>query len=236
MKRRVQLRAICALILAVGMGAAILFSDLLRRPEQQVFAPAGRVETVLIIDPGHGGEDGGAVSVSGVPESGINLAIALKCDQLAGIFGVPVTLLRTDDTSLAGPDAVTLREKKRSDLQRRVQIVNDTPNAVLLSIHQNQFTNARYSGAQVFFRPEERSQLWAVETQELLRTQLAPDNDRQAKEIPEEIYLMSHIQCSAILVECGFLSNSEEDARLQTEDYQSRLAVVLLGSFLQNMQ
>ena len=149
---------------------------------------------------------------------------------------MPVTLLRTEDVSLAGPEAETLREKKRSDLQRRVEIINSTESAYLLSIHQNQFTNARYYGAQVFYRPDEPSRLWAVETQELLRVSVAPENDRQAKEIPEEIYLMSHIQCPAILVECGFLSNPEEDALLQTEDYQRRLSVVLIGSYLQEIE
>ena len=235
MDRKTKCKALCALTLAAAMSSFVLFSGRLQMT-QTVFSPTGRSGSVLVIDPGHGGEDGGAVSVSGVPESGINLSIAIKCDQVAGLFGVPVTLLRTDDVSLAGPEAETLREKKRSDLQRRVEIVNSTESAYLLSIHQNQFTNARYSGAQVFYRPDEPSRLWALETQELLLSSVAPGNDRQAKEIPEEIYLMSHIQCPAILVECGFLSNPEEDALLQTEDYQRRLSIVLIGSYLQEIE
>lgn len=199
-----------------------------------VFAPAHRQKHVLLIDPGHGGEDGGAVSVSGVPESGINLSIALKCEQLAGLYGIPVQLLRTEDTSLADAEAETLREMKRSDLEKRVEIVNSTENALLLSIHQNNFTQPEYYGAQVFFRPEQQSQLWASRTQEQLRNCIDPENRRQPKEIPEDIYLMSHIDCPAILVECGFLSNPEEDQLLQTSTHQCLLAAVMMGTFLES--
>ena len=225
--------AVLAAILFLFVSAFGLYHHF-RSSDTTVFAPASRQHHMLIIDPGHGGEDGGAVSVSGVPESGINLAIALKCEQVAGLFGLPVQLLRQDDSSLADDDSETLREKKRSDLETRVEIVNGTENALLLSIHQNNFTQPEYSGAQVFFRPEQQSQLWASKMQEQLRNGIDPENRRQPKEIPEDIYLMSHIDCPAILVECGFLSNPQEDQLLQTSDYQCRLAVVLTGTCLEH--
>lgn len=225
--------AVLAVVLFVLICACVLYHSF-RSADAAVFAPASRQQHMLLIDPGHGGEDGGAVSVSGVPESGINLAIALKCEQVAGLFGLPVQLLRQDDSSLADDDSETLREKKRSDLEARVEIVNETENALLLSIHQNNFTEPEYSGAQVFFRPEQQSQLWASKMQEQLRNGVDSENRRQPKEIPEDIYLMSHVDCPAILVECGFLSNPEEDQLLQTPDYQSRLAVVLMGTCLEH--
>lgn len=228
-------RSKASLLALAGLALLVLLTLFLSdRPSTAAFAPIGRQGRVLIIDPGHGGEDGGAVSVSGVPESGINLAVALDCEQVAGLFGIPVQLLRSDDTSLADAEAETLREKKRSDLERRVEIVNCTENAVLLSIHQNNFSEPEYYGAQVFFRPEEKSHLWASRTQEQLRNGIDPENRRQPKEIPEDIYLMSHIDCPAILVECGFLSNPREDQLLQTPSHQCLLAVILMGSYLNN--
>lgn len=227
MERRISKRALTALTLAAAMVSFVFWSGYWA--PLQTFSPVLREDLLLIIDPGHGGEDGGAVSVSGVPESGINLSIALKCEQLAGLFGQPVQLLRREEVSLADPEAETLRQRKRSDLQKRVEIINSASNAVLLSIHQNFFTKASYSGAQVFYRPGEDSRQWAIQIQEQLRLALDTENQRQAKEIPSDIYLMSHISCPAILVECGFLSNPEEDALLQTEDYQRKLAVTILG-------
>lgn len=230
MEHRISRRALAALTLAAAMVSFVFWSDYWT--PIQTFSPGIGQERLLIIDPGHGGEDGGAVSASGVPESGINLAIALKCDQLAGLFGQPVQLLRQEEISLAAPEAETLRQKKRSDLEKRVELINGASDAVVLSIHQNYFQNPSYSGAQVFYRPDEDSRLWALEVQQQLREQLNPANQRQAKEIPKEIYLMSHIDCPAILVECGFLSNPEEDQLLQTADYQCRMAVTIMGACL----
>lgn len=196
------------------------------------FSAARLPKQTLVIDPGHGGEDGGAVSLSGRKESEINLAIALKMEQLCGIFGVHTLLLRTLDVSLADSDAKTLREMKRSDLLRRVQIINTTPNAVLLSIHQNHYQEQRYRGAQVFYRSDSASASWGEYTQNQLITQLDPQNTRMSKPISQDIYLMNHINCRALLVECGFLSNPEDNQRLESECYQKQLASVLLTSYI----
>ncbi|MCC8075345.1 MAG: N-acetylmuramoyl-L-alanine amidase [Clostridiales bacterium] len=186
----------------------------------------------LVIDAGHGGEDGGAVALSGTAESSINLAIALKMDQLCGLYGVQTKLVRTEDVSLADAGAATLREKKHTDLLNRVELIENTENAVLLSIHQNNYTSASSQGAQVFFRADAESQQWAVQLQELLRQSLDPDNTRQATEIPDAVYLMNHVSCRAVLVECGFLSNPEENALLETDGYQTRIAAALTASYL----
>lgn len=189
-------------------------------------------DTTLIIDAGHGGEDGGAVAVSGTAESHINLAIALKTDQLCGLFGIRTILTRTEDISLADESATTIRMKKRSDLMNRAALVNDTPNAILLSIHQNNFSSSRSRGAQVFFHDDLSSQNWAQHTQTLFQTYLDPNNQRKATKIPDSVYLMNHISCRSVLVECGFLSNPEEDALLESDGYQTKLAVLLTTSFL----
>ena len=186
----------------------------------------------LILDAGHGGEDGGAVSITGVPESQINLAIVLDMRDILGLYGVDPVLLREEDISLHDGDAATLREKKASDLKNRVAIVEGVEGGTLISIHQNTYTSSRYRGAQTFYAPTEGSQPLAEHIQTAVRTGLQPDNERAVKQIPDTVYLMNHISCPAILVECGFLTNPEEEALLRDEDYQRQMAAVLAGAWL----
>lgn len=220
-----------ALLLALLLGS--LYSLYPRRAEERPALAGAPVQAEqLIIDAGHGGEDGGAVSLSGVPESGINLAIALKLDQLLGLYGTAPILLRNDDRSLHDPEAQTLREKKVSDLHNRVETIERYPGATLISIHQNTFQSQRYHGAQVFYSPTPDSQPLAGLAQSLLRQTLDPSNERVPTQIPESVYLMNHITCRAILVECGFLSNPEEDRLLQSEDYQLKISAALAATWL----
>lgn len=217
---------------------AILFSVFFYWMTQQLhpletFVPQRFSGQTLVIDAGHGGEDGGAVSISGAAESGINLAVANRLDRLMGFFGVPTLMLRSEDISLHSKEAQTLREKKVSDLHNRVERINNIRDAVVISIHQNSYTDTRYSGAQTFYAPTAGSQQWAEQVQEVIQTILDPNNTRAAKQIPSTVYLMNHINCPAILVECGFLSNAAEDRLLQTPEYQLKLAVTLAGAYLQ---
>ena len=220
-------------VVAVLLAATVLC--LIVHPGQKAatFSADGFTSPTLVLDAGHGGEDGGAVSLTGVAESGLNLSIVLKLDQILGFYGQAPVVLRTEDVSLHDPDADTLREKKVSDLHNRVDAVESQENAVLLSVHQNIFTDQKYHGAQVFYAPTTGSQEWAVFTQELLRTALDPENSRQAKPIPDSVYLMNHISCPAVLIECGFLSNPAEEALLRSEVYQTKLAAAMASAWLQ---
>lgn len=183
----------------------------------------------VVLDAGHGGEDGGAVSPDGIRESGINLEIAQRCSDLFLLLGQETVMLRTEDVSLHGPDAVTIAEKKVSDLKNRVFRTENTPNALLLSIHQNMFQERKYRGAQVFYAPASGSEELAQTIQRKLSSVLDPGNRRTVKPA-ESIYLMQHVTCPAVLVECGFLSNQEECRLLTTADYQKKLALVMAGS------
>ena len=186
----------------------------------------------LILDAGHGGEDGGAVSVTGVPESRVNLEIVQKLRDTLALYGVDPVVLREEDVSLHDPEASTLREKKRSDLKNRVRAVEAVEGGTLLSIHQNSYPGSQYRGAQVFYAPTGGSRELAELLQTALREELQPDNSRQAKPIPESVYLMNHVSCPAVLVECGFLTNPEEEALLRDGGYQRQLAAVLAGAWL----
>ena len=205
-----------------------------------VFSTARQAQpgVTIVIDPGHGGEDGGAVSCTGVYESGINLEIALRMDDLLHFMGYNTRMVRTEDIYVHDSSARTISEKKVSDLKNRVALVNDTENALLLSIHQNQFPESKYFGAQVFYAPTEGSQDLAKLTQQLLVTSLNPKSSRQCKPA-SGVYLMDHISCTAVLVECGFLSNPQEEANLRDPSYQQKLCCVMaccLSQFLTERQ
>lgn len=228
--RRV-ISGLAALLLVAGTARLLLF---LPGPSVSTLAGPPQLRgTTVVIDAGHGGEDGGAVSPAGTVESGINLEIALRLDAVLALYGTDTVLLRTEDVSLHDPEARTLREKKASDLRNRAQRVEAIPNSLLVSIHQNTYTGSgRYHGAQVFYADAETSGDLARHTQEILRRALDPENTRQAAKLPNTVYLMDHITCPAILVECGFLSNPEEDALLRTAGYQTKLAAALASALL----
>ena len=211
----------------------ILTLGRLDRLMEPAMEPAAvRRTALLVLDAGHGGEDGGAVSLTGVPESQINLAIVLKLRDVLGLYGVDPILLREEDVSLHDEDAETLREKKRSDLKNRVAAIEKAEGGALISIHQNTYPSGRYHGAHVFYAPTEGSQALAEHVQSSIRTALQPGNERAVKQIPSTVYIMNHITCPAILIECGFLTNPEEEALLRDEDYQRRLAAVIAAAWL----
>ena len=179
----------------------------------------------IVIDAGHGGIDGGAVSCSGVYESHINLQIALRLDDLLHLLGMQTKMIRTEDISIY-TSGNTIAAKKASDLKERVKIANETENGILLSIHQNYYTDGRYSGAQMFYASSSKSSLLAEMLQNAMKDALDPANNRQIKRA-SGIYLMEHVKIPAVLVECGFLSNAEEEARLTDASYQKKLCCVI---------
>jgi N-acetylmuramoyl-L-alanine amidase len=181
--------------------------------------------TVIIIDAGHGGIDGGATSCTGIPESHINLQISLRLNDLVQLLGFETKMIRKTDTSVY-TEGNTIAAQKVSDLKQRVKLVNETRNAVLVSVHQNTFLDSRYSGAQVFYANDDTSRELAKVMQADLISNLNPGSKRQCKS-SDGIYLMQNIQRPGVLIECGFLSNPEEDANLQTAEYQKHIASVV---------
>lgn len=190
-------------------------------------------EHILLIDPGHGGEDGGAVSCTGLAESGYNLEISLRLRDLCHLLGYETRMIRTTDQSIY-TKGETLAQKKVSDLKRRVQISVETENAILLSIHQNHYPDSRYSGAQVFYAKTEGSRELAQALQQALAA--GTGSRRQCRQA-SGVYLMEHISCPGVLIECGFLSNPAEEAKLRDPAYQKQLCGVIaaaLSCYLSN--
>lgn len=188
-------------------------------------------EHCIIVDPGHGGEDGGAISCTGIVESTYNLSISLRLNDLLHLLGYDTKIIRTTDISVY-TKAETIAQKKISDLKERVRIANETENALLLSIHQNNFSDNRYSGAQVFYAGTEGSERLAKELQAALVSNLNPGSSRKSKK-SDGVYLMEHIGCTGVLIECGFLSNPEEEAKLRSADYQQKLCCVIAATVSQ---
>lgn len=228
-------------IVAACLAATLLIGGMtvgkeMSRPAVPTFAPVRTSDYQLILDAGHGGEDGGAISITGAVESEINLAVVLKLDQLLGFYGLSPILLRDSDISLHDPEAGTLHEKKVSDIHNRVATIEATPGAVVLSIHQNTFPNGAYHGAQVFYRPGGQSEALAKIVQDTLREGLDPSNKRSPAKIADTVYLMNHITCPAVLIECGFLSNAAEEAKLRSGGYQTQLALCIASAWLRSAE
>ena len=221
----VLIRALTLLAAQWGSRAVTVFTE---------NTPAQREHTV-IVDPGHGGVDGGATSCTGVPESRFNLEIGLRLGDMLEFLGYRTVLIRREDVSVY-TKGETIAQKKVSDLKQRVSLINEWEGAILLSIHQNYFADSRYAGAQVFYAATEGSRELARALQDALVRTLNPGSNRKEKK-SSGIYLMEHIRCPGVLIECGFLSNPEEEARLRSPGYQKQLCALIactLGKYLSN--
>jgi N-acetylmuramoyl-L-alanine amidase len=185
--------------------------------------PVARQYT-FVIDAGHGGVDGGATSCTGELESCLNLDIALRLNDLLHLLGHNTVMIRTTDTSVHTSDG-SIAHIKMSDLKERVRIVNETENSILISIHQNTFSDSRYAGAQVFYASEGSRGL-AEKLQSGLVKALDPHSRRLCKPA-KGVYLMEKIARPGVLVECGFLSNAAEEAKLRSPAYQKKLCCVI---------
>ncbi|MBQ3416669.1 MAG: N-acetylmuramoyl-L-alanine amidase [Ruminococcus sp.] len=216
---------ICAVLFCVF--AIILFSAF---SDVKVSAELSENHPTIIIDAGHGGEDGGA-EVNGVLEKDINLNISLMLRDMLIANGYDVKTVRDSDISVYSDGADTLSEKKTSDLHNRVNLFNSDGNNIVVSIHQNKFENSKYSGTQVFYSDNHKNSVVLAES---IRTAvvmlLQPDNTRELKPASKDIFILDQANVPAVIVECGFLSNDEERQKLTDEAYQKKMAYsIMLG-------
>lgn len=231
------------------IGACILFAASLVLFAMQTVQAFGvvsfhadffRRKGTIVVDAGHGGEDGGAVGVNGVLEKEINLAIALELEKNLKQNNFDVIMIRDSDTSVGDQSLGTISERKRSDTKARVRAVEEAGDCVLISIHQNHFSESKYSGAQVFYSGNNpQSAELAEAVRQNIVSSLQPENRRENKQADSGIYLLKNCQVPAILVECGFLSNPGETELLCTESYQKDMAAAIyngLIDYLQNLQ
>ena len=182
---------------------------------------------VLILDAGHGGEDGGASGVNGTLEKELNLQYALAANDLLSACGFKVLLTRSDDRMLGDGEK---GHKKLADLRYRLNLANSHPEALLISLHMNKFPQEYCKGIQLYYSPNNGESLPLAQALHRLVKDFQKDNNREIKEATSAIYLLDRVQIPGILVECGFLSNNEEASLLKTEGYRKKLSVLLLGA------
>ncbi len=187
-------------------------------------APVALDKNVIVIDAGHGGMDGGAVGVTGLLEKDVNLSVAKYLEELAKADGKTVIMTREADESLHTTNSSVVREQKRSDLKKRREILQQNQNGIFVSIHMNKFDQASVKGAQVFYAGNDQSRILAQNIQDSLRVGIGDGNNRVAKEAPSSLFIFKGCTSCAVVVECGFVSNPEEEKLLATEDYQRKLA------------
>ena len=184
---------------------------------------------VIVLDAGHGGMDGGCVSVNGVCEKQINLAIMEDLRDCLKVLGFDVVCTREDDVSIYDRGIEGLGNQKKSDMQNRLAIFNKYTDAISISIHQNQYTDEKYSGAQMFYsRNNAGGERLAAALQQQFAALLQPDNKRETKPVDDELYLLDNTKCPAVMAECGFLSNNDEAQKLESEQYQKQVAFTIM--------
>ena len=217
-------KKILMLILGMFCFSALLFANM-NRVEETVLTSATPVASkVIALDAGHGKPDEGAEGANGTTEEKTNLEITLKVQKLLEESGATVLLTRSDENGIYDVDKTTLREMKVSDIKNRVTIENESGADILVSIHLNKGDSSKYTGWQTFYRKDdENGKRLAINIQDSLKETIKTDNKRTAHEI-SGVYLVDHSKIPVAIVECGFLSNPQEEQKLQTEEYQNELA------------
>ena len=205
-----------------------IFTLILSKHEKKASLYSSDSGIVVVIDAGHGGEDGGTVGVNGCYEKDINLSMAMKLKTYLSSMGVRCVLTRNSDTLLYDRNVNYEGRKKHLDMLARLEITNSYENAIFVSIHQNAFPQEKYKGLQIYYsESNDSSAEIAKSIEEQVKKALQPQNNRISKASGGNIYLLDNLQCPAILIECGFLSNKEECELLCTDGYQNKLCAVI---------
>ena len=187
---------------------------------------------VIIIDAGHGGEDGGAIGVDGTYEKDVNLEISLKLNDILSIFGYKTHLIRTTDSAIH-TEGDTIRQRKVSDIHNRTATMDLYENCIYLSIHQNKYSDGRIWGTQTFYSANcNESREVAQLIQNAVKSQIQPNNKRQIKKSGTDIYVLYNATKPAVMVECGFVSNKNELIQLKNSQYQCNMALSIVTGII----
>lgn len=196
---------------------------------------AAFTDRVVILDAGHGGEDSGAIGVSGVLEKDLNLTIVKTLGEMFENEGYQVIYTRLEDKLLYKPEENIKGIRKISDLKNRCKIAAENPSALFVSIHMNSFGMEKYSGLQVYSSIDDESRKLAECIQSSVVERLQPDNNRIVKE-GKDIYILENVENTSVLIECGFLSNRRECENLSQKEYQKRLCFAIFCGIIEYMK
>lgn len=223
-----DIKALGTLFTVLAAAAFVLIALAAEKNVSVMSTKLSAEKPVIIIDAGHGGEDGGTQSAEGVLEKDINLSISLKLNKILTRYGFETVMIRETDKMIYDEGSSTVRSRKSSDLHNRMKIMEQYPDGIFLSIHQNHFPQSKYSGAQVFYcKNQKESSLLADSIQKSIVSSLQKENTRQIKPCTNDVYLIYNAVSTAVMVECGFLSNSDEAAKLSDNTYQYEMALAI---------
>ena len=193
-------------------------------------------DKIIILDAGHGGEDPGAIGVSGVYEKDLNLELVLEIGKILEEKGYIVVYTRTEDKLLYNEDQNIKGIRKISDLKNRCEAANKYPDSVFVSIHMNSFGEGKYSGLQVYYSPEDDdSRLLADKIQSSVKNSLQKENNRTIKQ-GDGMYLLENTEPTAVLIECGFLTNKTECEKLSQKEYQKELSFAIVCGIIEYVE
>lgn len=196
-------------------------------------AAAPSNKPVVVLDAGHGGMDSGAVGVTGVLEKNVNLSIVLALREMLEMSGFQVVLTRDEDISIYDNGVEGIRNQKISDMDNRLKIIQSYPDSVFLCIHQNNFTDPKYSGGQMFYNNNNSTNRTLAQIMQKRFAVLQPGNDREIKLSGDELFLLKSNPNPSLMIECGFLSNPEEEKNLSTWEYQQKVAFTIYGGLME---
>lgn len=235
-KQRTVFVAFLLIFTVITSGLFSAVARLYRRNEMTESANADPLRKIIIIDPGHGGADSGAVGVDGVLEKDLNLQMAFEVGKLLENEGFLVVYTRNEDKLLLGQGEDIKGIRKISDLKNRKNIAESYPDSIFVSLHMNSFGESKYSGLQVYYSEQsEGSATLANSVQNKVRELVQPQNTRKVKK-GESIYLLENIKGDAILIECGFLTNEEECKKLSEKEYQNQLSFAIVCGIIEYVE
>lgn len=182
--------------------------------------------------PPHGGLDSGAVGKNGTLEKDVNLAVVKDLQQLLELSGFRTVLTRSEDISVYDPGTEGIRNQKLSDMDNRLELIQSYPDSIFLCIHQNNFTDPAYFGGQMFYNNNNPGNRTLAQLMQDRFAQLQPGNDREIKLTGDELFLLKTNKNPSLMIECGFLSNPDEEAKLGTPEYQQQLAFTIYSGLM----
>ena len=239
LKRFLNRTRIVCVPLAILLVECITFTLVVRsyaRQNEDIETSSVNDNTVIVLDAGHGGEDPGATGTNGKYEKDINLEVTMLLGEALREKGYTVVYTRTEDKMLYKPEENVKGMRKISDLKNRCAIANENESCILVSIHMNSYGASKYSGLQVYYNNEDpNSRKLADSVQSNVRENLQNDNNRAIKD-GSNLFLLENCNGTAILIECGFLSNAEECEKLSQKEYQKQLSFAIVCGIIEYIE
>ena len=216
------------------IGCFVLLAVCARITERALPTAAEAAERpVIVLDAGHGGLDSGAVGGNGTLEKDVNLSIVRILRDMLELSGFDVVLTRSEDISIYDAGVEGIRNQKLSDMDNRLEIVQSYPDSIFLCIHQNNYTDPQYFGGQMFYNNNNPNNRTLAQIMQNKFAELQPGNASEIKLSGDELFLLKSNQNPSLMIECGFLSNPDEEARLSTWEYQQQVAFTIFGGVME---